>query len=111
MSLIDIINTKHENIKYFPNIKLPHILIAKPILLEWVEDVDIIIFNNSCLVLYVKWRATLNQPLEPFFCLKGFEVGKKGVQLLTSFIEEELNIPYDVLSGANLAPEVAKKFC
>jgi glycerol-3-phosphate dehydrogenase (NAD+) len=42
--LTEIINTKHENVKYLPNIKLPSNLVAVPDLLQTVEGATLLIF-------------------------------------------------------------------
>lgn len=112
VSLVHIINTEHENVKYLPDIKLPHNLVANPDLIDCVKDADIIIFNipHQFLSRIVKqMKGHVKPTARAISCLKGFEVGKKGVQLLSCFIEDELNIPCGALSGANLAPEVAKE--
>lgn len=112
VSLVHIINTKHENVKYLPDIKLPHNLVANPDLVDCAKDADIIIFNvpHQFLSRIVEqMKGHVKPTARAISCLKGFEVGKKGVQLLSSFIEDELDITCGALSGANLAPEVAKE--
>ncbi|CCK72535.1 glycerol-3-phosphate dehydrogenase (NAD(+)) GPD1 KNAG_0K01706 [Huiozyma naganishii CBS 8797] len=111
-NLTDIINTEHENVKYLPDIKLPENLVANPDLLDTVRDADLIIFNipHQFLPKIVdQLKGHVKKTARAISCLKGFEVGKKGVQLLSSFITEELGIECGALSGANLAPEVAKE--
>lgn len=111
-SLVSIINTKHQNVKYLPDINLPHNLVANPDLLSTVADADIIIFNipHQFLPRIVQqMKGNVKPTARAISCLKGFEVGKKGVQLLSAYIEDELDIPCGALSGANLAPEVAKE--
>lgn len=110
--LTEIINTKHQNVKYLPNIDLPHNLIANPSLLDSVKGADILVFNVPHQFLK-KIVEQLKGKVEPHVraisCLKGFELGSKGVQLLSSYITDELGIQCGALSGANLAPEVAKE--
>lgn len=110
--LTEIINTKHQNVKYLPDIDLPHNLVANPDLLKSVEGADILVFNipHQFLPKIVdQLRGHVEPHVRAISCLKGFEVGKKGVQLLSTFITEELGIECGALSGANLAPEVAKE--
>ncbi|CCF57095.1 hypothetical protein KAFR_0C01000 [Kazachstania africana CBS 2517] len=111
-NLTDIINTKHQNVKYLPNIDLPENLIANPDLLDSIKGADILVFNVPHQFL-PKIVESLKGQVKPWVraisCLKGFEVGKKGVQLLSSYITDELGIQCGALSGANLAPEVAKE--
>jgi glycerol-3-phosphate dehydrogenase (NAD+) len=42
--LTDIINTKHENVKYLPGIELPKNVVALPELLKTVERATLLIF-------------------------------------------------------------------
>lgn len=110
--LTNIINTKHQNVKYLPGIDLPENLHANPSLLDSVKNADILVFNvpHQFLPRIVDQLKGHVQPnVRAISCLKGFEVGRKGVQLLSSYITDELNIQCGALSGANLAPEVAKE--
>lgn len=110
--LTDIINTKHQNVKYLPDINLPHNLHANPSLTDAVKDADILVFNIPHQFLsriVANLKGHVKPEVRAISCLKGFEVGKKGVQLLSSYITDELNIQCGALSGANLAPEVAKE--
>ncbi|QLQ80329.1 hypothetical protein HG537_0D03300 [Torulaspora globosa] len=109
-NLTEIINTQHENVKYLPGIELPENLYANPDLLDSVRDTDIIVFNipHQFLPRIVQQlKGHVSKHVRAISCLKGFEVGPKGVQLLSSYVTEELGIQCGALSGANLAPEVA----
>lgn len=111
-NLTEIINTQHENVKYLPGIELPENLYANPDLLDSVRETDIIVFNipHQFLPRIVKQlKGHVSDKVRAISCLKGFEVGPKGVQLLSSYVTEELGIQCGALSGANLAPEVAKE--
>lgn len=111
-NLTEIINTKHQNVKYLPGIDLPENLVANPSLLDTVKDVDIIVFNipHQFLPRIVQQlKGHVDPHVRAISCLKGFEVGPKGVQLLSSYVTDELDIQCGALSGANLAPEVAKE--
>ncbi|SCU87789.1 LADA_0E06172g1_1 [Lachancea dasiensis] len=110
--LTEIINTKHQNVKYLPNIDLPENLVANPDLLDSVKDADIIIFNipHQFLPRIVsQLDGKVKKTARAISCLKGFDVSKEGVKLLSTYIEEKLGIVCGALSGANLAPEVAKE--
>lgn len=110
--LTKIINTKHQNVKYLPNIDLPENLVANPDLIDTTKDADIIVFNVPHQFLgrlTHQMRGHIKPTARAISCLKGFEVGAKGVQLLSDYITEELGIECGALSGANLAPEVAKE--
>ncbi|CAI5758996.1 unnamed protein product [Candida verbasci] len=110
-NLTEIINARNENIKYLPGVKLPNNLIAEPDLLKTVEGADLIIFNLPHQFL-PKILKTLKGNVPPttraISCLKGLEVSKDGCKLLSTYITEELGITCGALSGANLAPEVAR---
>lgn len=111
-NLTEIINTKHQNVKYLPGIDLPTNLVANPSLVDSVKDVDIIVFNipHQFLPKIVQQlKGHVDRHVRAISCLKGFEVGPKGVQLLSTYVTEELGIECGALSGANLAPEVAKE--
>ncbi|CCC71873.1 hypothetical protein NCAS_0I02050 [Naumovozyma castellii] len=111
-NLTEIINTQHQNVKYLPDITLPDNLVANPDLLDAVKGADILVFNIPHqflrrIVGTLKGHVSLT--VRAISCLKGFEVDAKGVQLLSTYITDELNIECGALSGANLAPEVAKE--
>jgi len=111
-NLTEIINTDHENVKYLPDIKLPVNLVATPSLLDTVKDADIIIFNipHQFLAKIVQQlKGHVDSHVRAISCLKGFEVGAKGVQLLSTYVTDELGIECGALSGANIATEVAKE--
>ena len=112
VNLTEIINTKHENVKYLPGIDLPENLVANPSLTDAVKDADILVFNvpHQFLARIVgQLQGHVKEGARGISCLKGFEVGVKGVQLLSSYITDELGVACGALSGANLAPEVAKE--
>ncbi|ODQ82137.1 hypothetical protein BABINDRAFT_32429 [Babjeviella inositovora NRRL Y-12698] len=109
--LTDIINTKHQNIKYLPDITLPTNLIADPLVVSTVDQADLIVFNiphqflaNVCKQIKGKVLPTARA----VSCLKGLAVSPEdGCQLLTDFVEAQLGIHCGALSGANIASEVA----
>ena len=113
--LTDIINTTNENVKYLPGHKLPTNVRATPNMEEVVSGADYIIV---CLPHQFVKRTCMQ--MKPFVkptavgisLVKGFEVTDTGAELMTDLLEEMLNIPFGVLSGANIANEVAEnQFC
>jgi glycerol-3-phosphate dehydrogenase (NAD(+)) len=109
--LTEIINSEHENVKYLPDVKLPANLHAEPDLIKAAHDADLIIFNlphqflpRTCLTL----KGHLKPYARAISCLKGLEVTPEGCHLLSTYITNELGIQCGALSGANLAPEVAR---
>ncbi|AMD19098.1 HBR197Cp [Eremothecium sinecaudum] len=110
--LTKIINTRHENVKYLPGIKLPENLFANPSIEATAKDADILIFNipHQFLPRVVEQlKGHVRPGARAISCLKGFGLDKNGVALLSTYIEDHLNITCGALSGANLAPEVAKE--
>lgn len=110
--LTEIINTKHENVKYLPGITLPSNLVANPDLVETVEDADLLIFNipHQFLPRVSKQLVgKVSKSVRAISCLKGLEVGPEGCKLLSQSITDNLGIYCGVLSGANIANEVAKE--
>lgn len=110
-NLTEIINTDHENVKYLPDVKLPRNLVAVPDIVETAKDADLIVFNlphqflhNICKQL----KGNLKPYARAISCLKGLEVTPQGCKLLSTYITEHLGIACGSLSGANLAPEVAR---
>lgn len=111
-NLTEIINEDHENVKYLPGVKLPHNLVADPNLIHVVEDADLIVFNIPHQFLHniVKQIKGKVQPhARAISCLKGLDVTPDGCKLLTDYITRHLGIACGALSGANLAPEVARE--
>ncbi|CAK9439678.1 uncharacterized protein LODBEIA_P37780 [Lodderomyces beijingensis] len=109
--LTEIINEQHVNIKYLPGVKLPSNLIAEPSLLKTVEGADLIVFNlpHQFLPKILKQlKGNVKPTARAISCLKGLEVNKDGCKLLSTYITEELGVQCGALSGANLAPEVAR---
>ncbi|KAI5957922.1 GPD1 [Candida margitis] len=110
-NLTDIINIQNVNIKYLPGVKLPSNLVAEPDLLKTVEGADLIVFNlpHQFLPKILKQlKGNVPPTARAISCLKGLEVNKEGCKLLSTYITEELGIVCGALSGANLAPEVAR---
>ncbi|VDO08272.1 unnamed protein product [Rodentolepis nana] len=114
--LTDVINTKHENVKYLPGIKIPSNVLATPSLEECTRDVDVLIF-----VMPHQFLSKICLTMKPFIkpgaygcsLIKGLnEKPGAGVSLITDLIRDILKIPCAVMMGANLANEVAENmFC
>lgn len=114
--LTEIINEDHENVKYLKGFKLPHNVIAVPDVVETAQDADVLIF-----VIPHKFVPGICKPLSGklkpdaigISLIKGFgEAPDGGFILISSQIQELLQIDCSVLMGANLAIEVAQdRFC
>lgn len=110
-NLTEIINNKHENVKYLPGVTLPDNLHAEPDLLAATKDADLLVFNlpHQFLPKICKQlKGSLKPSTRAVSCLKGLEVTPDGCKLLSTYITENLGVECGALSGANLAPEVAR---
>lgn len=110
-NLTEIINTKHENVKYLPGVTLPENLHAEPDIVKTVKGADLLVFNlpHQFLPKICKQlKGHLKPTTRAISCLKGLEVTPEGCKLLSTYITENLGIECGALSGANLAPEVAR---
>ncbi|CAN3377383.1 glycerol-3-phosphate dehydrogenase [NAD(+)] 1 [Diutina rugosa] len=109
--LTDIINDKHENVKYLPGVHLPPNLVAEPDIVQASENADLLVFNlphQFLPTICAKLKGKLKPHVRAISCLKGLEVTKDGVKTLSQYITDELGVQCGVLSGANLAPEIAR---
>ncbi|KAG0265283.1 hypothetical protein DFQ27_000689 [Actinomortierella ambigua] len=114
-NLTEIINTEHENVKYLPGIKLPENIIACPDLLETVKDATMLVFvvpHQFVSSICKQLKGKINPQAKAISLIKGIDVCDDGFRLITDMIQESLNVRACMLSGANIATEVAEeKFC
>lgn len=110
--LTDIINTKHENVRYLPDVKLPINLVAVPDVRKVAAESDILVINIPHQFL----KSVCDQMEGVDFsnkvaisCLKGITVTPEGCGLLSDYVYQRLGLWCGVLSGANIASEVAKE--
>ncbi|GAA5885590.1 hypothetical protein JCM6882_007485 [Rhodosporidiobolus microsporus] len=109
--LTEVINEKHENVKYLPGIDLGDNVVAEPDLLKAVEGANALIF-----VIPHQFIAKTCQQLEgnvpkhvrAISLIKGVEVKDQQIHIFSEVIKEHLGIECAALSGANIANEVAK---
>lgn len=109
--LTSIINEDHENVRYLPGVKLPNNLRANANIVDVAKDVDLLVFNLPHQFLpriCSQLKGNLKPTCRGISCLKGLEVNKDGVKLLSQAITDDLGIVCGALSGANLAPEIAR---
>ncbi|KAI6230461.1 Glycerol-3-phosphate dehydrogenase [NAD(+)] [Aphelenchoides fujianensis] len=107
--LSEIINTRHENVKYLPGKKLPENVRAVTDLVESCKEADVLIFvvpHQFVHRICDQLKGKLKQGA-------GVAVGEGGgIHLISEIIRKALGIEVAVLMGANLAPEVANEnFC
>lgn len=111
--LTDTINSTHENVKYLPGIRLPENIKANPDILSSVQDATLLVFviphqfvKGICQQIHGK----IHPKARAISLIKGVDVNKKGLHLISDLIHEELNgMDVSVLMGANIAGEVAKQ--
>lgn len=110
--LTKLINHFHENVKYLPDIPLPHNLVANPSLQDSVKDSSILIFNLPHQFiggLCDQMKGHILPYARGVSCIKGVNVSTDGVSLFSESIGAKLGIYCGALSGANIANEVAQE--
>ncbi|KAL3318379.1 Glycerol-3-phosphate dehydrogenase [Cichlidogyrus casuarinus] len=113
--LSEIINSRHENVKYLPGIPLPDNLVAETEITK-CADADYLIFvlpHQFLQSVLQKMKPTVKSTAIGISLIKGIDFADdSGIKLLTDTVEQNLGIPCGVLMGANLADEVSKEmFC
>jgi glycerol-3-phosphate dehydrogenase (NAD+) len=115
-NLTDIINEKHENVKYLPGCQLPTNVVAVSDVVEAAREAHILVFTllqeyipDVCTALTGKIKPTA----AALSLTKGFELTEDGnIDLFSQIITRILKIQTSVLMGANLCDEIAsEKYC
>ncbi|CDS06950.1 hypothetical protein LRAMOSA09473 [Lichtheimia ramosa] len=113
--LTDIINTKHENVKYLAGVTLPSNVVAIPDVVEACKDATLIVFvlpHQFVRGVCEKMKGHFAPNARAISLIKGLEITSDGTRLFSEEISRVLDIPCSALSGANIADEVAReKFC
>uniref|UniRef100_A0AA85JLB1 Glycerol-3-phosphate dehydrogenase [NAD(+)] n=1 Tax=Trichobilharzia regenti TaxID=157069 RepID=A0AA85JLB1_TRIRE len=111
--LTEIINTKHENIKYLPGITLPDNVVAIPDVCAVARDTDVLVIVMPHQFLshtLSQMKSAVKKGAYAVSLMKGLALSDDhGIRLLTDCIREILEIPCAVLMGANLAVEVSQE--
>jgi len=114
-NLTEIINTKHENVKYLPGIKFTDNVIADPDLAHAVEGATLLIFvlPHQFLGRICPQMIGMAKGCRAISLIKGIEFEDGGPILISNMIKENMNgMDVSVLMGANVANEVAQdEFC
>ncbi|KAJ2847291.1 glycerol-3-phosphate dehydrogenase, partial [Coemansia brasiliensis] len=113
--LTDIINAKHENVKYLPGHKLPSNVVAVPDAVEVVRDathIVVVIPHQFIQHLLNTIHGHLLPNARAISLIKGIGISNQGMTTMTQIIHRTLAIPVASLSGANIANEIAEeKYC
>ncbi|XP_033109408.1 glycerol-3-phosphate dehydrogenase [NAD(+)], cytoplasmic-like [Anneissia japonica] len=115
--LTEIINTTHENVKYLKGYKLPENVIAVPDITDAIKDANVLVFvlpHQFVPKICKQMKGKIAPGAYAISLIKGLmsTEGDAGIELISKYINRELDIPVSVLMGANLAPEVAAgNFC
>ncbi|KAF0504242.1 NAD-dependent glycerol-3-phosphate dehydrogenase [Gigaspora margarita] len=111
-NLTELINEKHENVKYLPGFTIPENVKAFSDLSEVVRDATVLVFciphqfvPKTCDQL----KGKINPKAKAISLVKGFETDEKGIRPISHAISESLNISVCSLSGANIANEIAEE--
>jgi glycerol-3-phosphate dehydrogenase (NAD+) len=119
MKLSEVINTRHENVKYLPGIKLPENVKAVPDLKEACKDATLLVFvlpHQFLPKLLPVIREQVHPKCRGVSLIKGldFDTRTRMPVLISKSIEEAMGRGFTcgVLMGANVANEVAEgKMC
>ena len=111
--LSDVINSRHENIKYLPGIRLPDNVRADPDLLSATREADVLVFvvpHQFVPGICAKLKGTLRAGAVGVSLIKGLDARPGGsLELVSEQIGRALELPMSVLMGANIATEVAQE--
>ena len=111
--LSDVINSRHENIKYLPGIKLPDNVRADPDLVSSAREADVLVFvvpHQFVPGICSKLKGTLRPGAVGVSLIKGLDCRPGGsLELVSEQIGRSLELPMSVLMGANIATEVAQE--
>lgn len=113
--LTEIINTKHENVKYLKGYTLPENIVAVPSLPDAVRGATLLIFvlpHQFLPRLLGDVKANMAPNAKAISLIKGIDFDEKGLVLISDTLRRGLGIDVSVLMGANVAKEVADDdFC
>ncbi|XP_066920359.1 glycerol-3-phosphate dehydrogenase [NAD(+)], cytoplasmic-like [Clytia hemisphaerica] len=113
--LTDIINKRHENVKYLPGVQLPSNVVAIPSLVDACKDANVLVFviphqfvDRICNQL----KGNLAPDAVGVSLIKGLSQSSVGIENMSDIIGQQLDINCSALMGANIAHEVAdEQFC
>lgn len=114
--LSEIINEKHENIKYLKGISLPENIVAYPDLSTVINGTDLLIFVIPCQFLEATLTSIeadktikIEEHVRAISLTKGLVVKNKQLTVSSKLITDILKINCCALSGANIAKNIAEE--
>ncbi|KAI5173204.1 glycerol-3-phosphate dehydrogenase (NAD+) [Nematocida sp. LUAm3] len=111
-NLTDIINQKHENVKYLPEIKLPENVVAYPEIKDVVSSSNVLIFVIPHEFLD-RTLSNMEQHIQKntigITLIKGAFFREQDYVIISEDISKRLNISMCSLMGANIANDVARE--
>jgi glycerol-3-phosphate dehydrogenase (NAD+) len=108
--LTDVMNEKHENVKYLPGVDIGANIIAYPDLLEAVKNADVICIcapHQFVHRICVQMQGNIKPSAIAISLTKGMRIRAEGPQLVSAMVRSKLGIDCSVLMGPNIAEEVA----
>lgn len=110
--LADIINEKHENVKYLPGVTIPNNIVAKCDIVECVKDADLIVIvvpHQFAVSIATSISNHVKPTAKGITLVKGLHIENNMPRVFSDIFEEILNIDFCALSGANVAKDVANR--
>ncbi|KAI9282548.1 glycerol-3-phosphate dehydrogenase [NAD+] [Sporodiniella umbellata] len=111
-NLTEIINEKHENIKYLPGINLGENVVAISDAAEASREATILVFVLPHQFVYKvceSLKGVISKDCKAISLIKGMDYKNNNMLIFSEEIERILGIPCAALSGANIASEVAEE--
>lgn len=109
--LTEIINERHENVKYMPGVSLGPNVVACADLEEAVKDANVYVFCLPHQFTHRIVKQLMGKVAKDAIAIsltKGMRVRPDGPQLISQLIRKELRLDCSVLMGANIATDIAK---
>lgn len=109
--LTELINTTHENPRYLPGVQLPENLNAVSTLLPSAESADLFVFvvpHQFLESVVQQLKGHVKASAKAVSLVKGISVRDGAPYLFSDLIASELGISCCVLSGANVANDIAR---